>query len=514
MSDVPDPDATVPAAAGDRPLGRSMARGTVAQQGGTVAAIIVGLINTTALGRSLSLAEFGVYGFVVALASYLYFVAGTVETAAINEMAAATTRDARDAAFTRSIIVYAGLGAVAAGIIAVGGALLVGVLDIPSSLRGEARAGAVAVGGLTTLGWIGKVFQDLLRATHRFSAAAASEAIGSILLCGAVLLTLAVDAPLWCTIAAGAAIPLYVGVVAIVIVTVTDVGWTLRLRDVHRGDLRRFLVFSGGIFGISTADLMITSLDRLIVGALRPAPTLGLYEGAFRLNLLIRMWAANFSVTLLPVLTSLRAENQKQGERDMLLLGTRYVLPAIVGPTVTLMVLSDRVLAVWLGERFAEAAPAAVVFLAWWLIAPNLSIAQTMLMVERRLRPIAIYAWLAAIVNLLLSIALTAWLGLIGVAIGTTVGYLAATPYFVSFAFRGRGISVGEFARSVWAPAYSAAIVLALLLLAVRLAVPLDHTWSVGLVCVVAVLGYWGVIYTVALKPEERLFFRSVARRS
>lgn len=513
MSDAPERGEATPAPTEDRPLGRSMARGTAAQQGGTVAAIVVGLINTTALGRSLTLAEFGVYGFVVGLAAYLYFVAGTVQVTAINEMASASTRVERDDAFTRSIIVYAGLGLAAAIVIALGGALLVSVLDISGPLIHQARIGAVAVGVLTMLGWVGKVFQDLLRATHRFTAAAASEAAGSVLLCAAVLLTLALDAPLWCTIAAGAAIPLYVGAVATVVVAVSDVGWTLRLHDVHRGDLRRFLAFSGGIFGIATADVVISSLDRLIVGALRSASTLGLYEAAIRLNLLIRGWAANFSVTLLPVLTSLRATDQKQGERDLLLLGTRYMLPAIVGPTVTLMVLCDLVLGVWLGERYVAAAPAAAVFLALWLVAPNLSIAQTMLVVERRLRPLAIYAWSAAIINLILSVTLTAWLGLIGVAIGTTVGYLAAMPYFVSFAFRGRGISVGEFARQVWLPAYGAAAVLALLLLAARLAFPLDHALSLGLVCVCAVLGYWLAIYALALTDAERVFFRSVIRR-
>lgn len=509
-----DPSQASEEAPADRPLGRNMARGTAAQQGGTIAAIVVGLINTTALGRSLTLAEFGVYGFVVGLAAYLYFVAGTVETTAINEMSAATTREERDAAFTRSIIVYAGLGFVAALIIAVGGALLVSVLDVRPALIHQARLGAVAVGVLTMIGWVGKVFQDLLRATHRFTAAAVSDAIGAVLLCAAVLLTLLLNAPLWCTIAAGSAIPLYVGAVAIVVVVMSDVHWTFRRHDIHWGDLKRFLAFSSGLFGISAADVVISSLDRLIVGALRSASTLGLLEAASRMNLLIRGWTANFSVTLLPVLAALRAGNETAGQRDLLVLGTRYILPAVVGPTVTLMILSDRVLDVWLGPRYVAAAPAAAVFLSFWLIAPNLSVAQTMVLVERRLRQLAIYAWSVAAVNLTLSVLLTAWLGLIGVAIGTTVGYLAALPYFVSFAFRGRGVAVGDFARQVWLPAYGAGAVLAALLLVTRIALPLNHVWSVGLVCAASVLGYWLSIYAFVLTTEERVFFRGVLKRS
>lgn len=498
----------------NRPLGRAMARGTAAQQGGTVAAVLVGLLTTTILGRSLTLSEFGVYGFVVALASYLYFVAGTVETAAINEMASADTRRGRDAAFTRSIVVYAVLGTAAGLVIAAGGALLVAVLDVPSALLTQARIGAAAVGVLTALGWIGKVFQDLLRAAHRFSSAAACEALGSVMQGTAVMVAVIFDAPLWCIIAVGSAIPLYVGAAATVMVTRQRVEWTLRVDEVNRHDLRRFLSYSGGLFVIAATDVVISSLDRLVVGALRSASTLGLYEAAIRMNLLIRAWLANFSVTLLPVLSSLRAGGEDHKERDLLVLGTRYVLPAVVGPTVTLMVLSDRVLDVWLGERFVAAAPTAAVFLAWWLIAPNLTIAQSMLVVERRLRPLAISGWAAALTNLIVSVALTAWLGLIGVAIGTTVGFLVVLPYSASVGFKGRGVRVATFARQVWAPAYGLAVALALLLLAVRASVPLEEAWAVVLACTGGVAAYWLSVYAIAFTPAERAFFRGlVARR-
>jgi len=498
----------------ETPLGQRMARGTLAQQGGTVAAIVSGLITTTALGRSLTLREFGVYGFVVAFASYLYFVAGTVETTAVNEMAAAGDERERDRAFTRSIVVYAALGCIAGILVALGGALLVGVLDAPAPLAHQARLGAVAVGILTACGWVAKVFQDLLRATHRFSAAAASEATGSIILCVAVLVALWLDAPLWVIIAAGSAIPLYVGLVAICTVALSGVHWSFRPGEIHRGELRRFLKFSGGVFVIAASDLVVTSLDRVVLGALRSAATLGLYEAAIRANNLIRFWVGNFSVTLLPVLTGFQAKDDSERQRGLLLFGTRYTLIAVVGPTVTLMILSDRILGVWLGDRYTLAAPALSIFLIWWLVAPNLSIVSTTLLVERQLRQLAIYAWLAATMNLVLSVALTAWLGLIGVAIGTTAGYLLAVPYFMSFAYEGRGVTVGDFARTAWLPAYAPGVLLAVLLGVARLALPLDNVWSVAAVAGGAVLCYWAGIFFLILDPGERAFARGVLSRT
>lgn len=515
MPEVPDSlRSGQPSVPSDEPvLAARIARGTMAQQGGLGVVVASGLVVTTALARGLSLAEFGVYGFVVAIASYFAFVIGTAETAAVNEMASATGRHELDLAFTRSILVYAVLGLGAGVLVAAGGALLVSFIDISPELTQQARLGAVALGFLTAGGWTAKVFQDYLRATHRFTAASTSEALGSLLLCGLVLLALSLDAPLWCLIAAGGATTFYVGVCATITVAVRGIGCSFRPREVRAADLRSFVGYSGRLLFISSSDLVINSLDRTIVGVLRSASTLGLYEAASKLNNLARLWVGNLGITLIPVLSHLRAVNDEERQRDTLVLGTRYMLVAAVGPTVTLMVLSDRVLAVWLGDRYTAAAPAATVFLAMSLISPNLAVANNMLVVSRELRHLTIFSWAVAGVNLALSIVLTAWLGLVGVAIGTTGGYLLMTPYFASFAFKGRGVTVGEFARRVWIPAYGTGLLLAAILLGVRLAVPLDHLWSVLAVAGVAVAGYWAFFYFFLTRPDERDLVRVVAGR-
>ena len=442
--------------------GTRMLRGTLAQQGSLAVAIVASIVTTTALGRTLSLAEFGVYGFVVTLSTYLYFAAGSAETAAVTAIAGATDRAEYEAAFSRSIVVFGAFGLIAGLLIIAGGSLLVGAFSFPDPLVHQARLGVVLVGALTAVGWTLKVFQDLQRATERFTAASLSEMIGNSASVVVVLAALALDAPLWVIIGAGSGIVFYVGVAALVMVLVRKVPWRFRPAAVRGTELRGFLGFSGAMFLVSASDLVINSMDRTIVAAFRSAATLGLYEAASRLNTLVRQWTGTLSVTLLPVLSRSRAQGQEAVERDLLLRGTKYVLAAVVGPTVVLMMLADRILEVWLGARFVDAAPAAVVFLALWLVAPNLTVANTVVVVERRLRQLLIYSWATAAVNLVLSVVFTAWLGLIGVAIGTTAAYLALIPYFVSFAFQGKGVTVGDFARQVWRPVYGLAAALAL----------------------------------------------------
>jgi O-antigen/teichoic acid export membrane protein len=178
------------------------------------------------------------------------------------------------------------------------------------------------------------------------------------------------------------------------------------------------------------------------------------------------------------------------------------------------MVLSDRLLAVWLGEKFTKATAATVIFLAWWLFAPNASVPNSMMVVDGQLRRLAAYSWSIAGVNLALSLALTPLFGLVGVAIGTTAAYLSVLPFFLRYALRRRRIPVGEFARAVWVPAYGAGAALALALLGVRLATTLESAFSVLAVAALGTLAGYALLLGVFFDDQERAMFRSFLRRA
>jgi O-antigen/teichoic acid export membrane protein len=264
---------------------------------------------------------------------------------------------------------------------------------------------------------------------------------------------------------------------------------------------------------VAASDLVISSLDRTILGALRNAATIGLYEGAARLNALIRALVGSLSITLLPVLSRFSAEGNADHERALVLRGTRYILAAVVPPTVVAMVLSDRLLAVWLGEKFTAATAATVIFLAWWLFAPNSSVANSMMVVDAQLRRLAAYSWAIAGLNLALSLALTPPFGLVGIAIGTTAAYLAVQPFFLRYALVRRKIGLGEFARTVWIPAYGTGAAVALGLLVVRLTVSLQSTLAVLGTGALATLAGYALLLAVFFDAGERAMFRSFIRR-
>jgi O-antigen/teichoic acid export membrane protein len=495
------------------PVGRRIAVGTFSQQLGQAVAIAVALVTITALARTLTLAELGVYGLAVSFTVYLYFALASAETAAVKTISEALTPRDRDAAFTTAVSVYAVFGLIAGALVAVGGSLLLGVFDFSASLVHQGRLGVVALGVGMVIGWPLRAFVDVLRADQRFVRASAADAVGALILGVGIIALLAADAPLWTLIAVGGSSPLFAGMAALVLRIGVPARPGVKLGLLARARMREFLRIAGFMFVAAASDLAINSLDRTVVGAFRSAGTIGLYEAAVRPNQLIRTFTGSFSVTLLPVLSRFRAEGDRTRENELFVRGTRYMLAAVVPPTVAIMVLADKVLSAWLGDKFEPATAATVVFLAWWLFAPATSVASTMFVVEGRVGRLAAYSWLIAVVNLTLSVVLTWQFGLVGVAIGTTIGYLSSFPLFMHEALRSTTVTLGEFTRRVWLPAYLVGAALAAALALTRLVLPLDSVLGLAIVCIAGVLLAWAAFYRVCLEPDERAMLRGLVGR-
>src|SRR5262249_7070855 len=139
---------------------------------------------------------------------------------------------------------------------------------------------------------------------------------------------------------------------------------------------------------------------------------------------------------------------------DLLLRGTRYTLAAVVPFTIVLMVLAKPILEVWLGAKFAVAATAMTLLVAYWLINANTGVAGNMLLAAGRARRLSLYAGAVAAVNLALSLALTPSFGLNGVVLGTTLAYVLGFPFFLAMTLSTFDVSLTEFAREAWVPAY------------------------------------------------------------
>jgi O-antigen/teichoic acid export membrane protein len=491
---------------------RRLAIGSVAQQGTQAISFAGALVTITVLGRRLPLPEFGTYALIVSFSNYLLFAQGSVESAAVRQFASAPDERAQGRVFTTAMTVYAAAGLIAAALLLIIGLALPEALGVPDALVDDARLGAALIAITTAIGWPLKTYRDALRAMQLFRRVAAADAAGFGVASAATVALAYAGAPLWLLIAVGGSVLPLIAVAALAIWLVSRIELRFGTGRPRREELREFTIVARDLLVGGAADLVIYQLDRVILGAFRSAATVGLYEGPVRAHNLVRFVTGALGFTVLPAASAYRAAGDVTRTHYLIVRGTRYVLALTLPLVAVLSALAAPLLKAWLGETFVEAAPAMTILLAYWLVAANATVAASVMIAHGHTLWLARYAWIVALTNLALSVALTAWLGLDGVVLGTTLPYLVAIPVFMRKALRELPVRASDLWAEAWLPGYTTAAAVGAAIVALRLVTPIE-----GLVPVIAVaaagLGLaWGAWWVFWLRPEERGLAGDVVR--
>jgi O-antigen/teichoic acid export membrane protein len=488
-----------------------LAIGSLAQQASQAVATLASLVSITVLARHLSLGEFGTYGLLVSLTTYVFFLQGSVETAAIRAVAESQDQVDRDRAFSTAIALYVGAGLLAGSLVAGVGTALLGLFHIAPGLHHQARLSVLALAVVICAGWPLKVYNDVLRGTQKFVISALVEIVSYVAVAALVVGLALGGASLWLLVATGAMPALLIGVSSAVAVLSLRLPFHYRRHAVTTATLRGFLGISSYLSLIGLTGLVIYSLGRTILAAFRSAATVGLYEGPVRAHNLVQQVHSALSVPALPAASRFAVEHDIQRMHHLVLRGTRYTLAVVVPLTIVIMALARPILHVWLGQRFVVATTAMTLLVGYWLVNANTGVASGMLVAVGRVRQLTGYAAAVALLNLGLSLALTPSLGLNGVVLGTTISYLLAFPFFLRVVLKALPVTLGQLAREAWLPAYTTGAVLAIGLVGARVALPLHRLPEVLATGFLGLAVYWGIYYTVWLRPNERRLLRNVA---
>lgn len=492
---------------------RRLATGSLAQQAAQVTGLVAMFFVIAVLARDLSRPELGVFGLLNALAGYLLIVQNAAAGAAVRAMAAARDEREGSAAFSTSTLMYVAAGLAAAVALAALGLMLAAALDLSPELERQTRLGAVAAGVTTLIGWPLTVYRDALRARTRFVLAAGAEVAG---IAGYVALMSALalaDAPLWALIGAGNAIPLLAGLACLVAARATRLPWRIRPRLATRAAAREFLGLAGYISLAEASSAAVYVLTRAILGVVRSAAAVGLYEGPVRAHNVIRALNGAVTVTVLPTAVRYRSDGDERRLRELLVRGCRYALAGLVPLAVTGAVLAGPILEAWFGEGFGVAGPAMAIMLSHWTLNGVTGVTSAILVATGAARDLARWAMLLAGATVLLALVLVPELGLDGAALATAIPYVLLFPYMLRITLRAVPVPVAELARRAFAPAWALGALLAAALLGVRLALDPESVAAVAGTALAALAAYWVAYYAIALDPAERTLIRGLLRR-
>jgi O-antigen/teichoic acid export membrane protein len=491
---------------------RLLASGVLVQQVAQASGLLALLVIVTVLARRLSVAELGAYGLVASLAGYLLVLRNSVASSAVRAMAAALDSAERARMFSGAAALYAGVG-LATGILIAAAALVIAAFILEGSLARDARLGGLGLGLVTAVGIAASIYLDALRAERLFVRAATTE-IAAVCAFLAVMLTLVLGgAGLATVIAVSGALPLLSGAGSALVVRRRALPFWFERRGMTRERVMAIVPTAGYLLLVELSYLAMYAFQRIILGAFTSARTVGLYEGPIRAHNLFYALNGALAVPVVPTTSRYAAARDVRRLRELALRGTRYTLALFVPLCVTLMALAEPILEVWLGDRYGDGAAALTILVSYWLLYGALVVTPGFLVGAGAARYVARIFVLAALLNLVLSLALTPALGLEGPALATAIPFGLAFPLMLGVGLRAGGVALGDLARHAFLPAYGLGITLAAALVALRLAAAPESLPAVVGAAAAGVAAYWVAFYALVLDPGERALARGMLRR-
>lgn len=287
----------------------------------------------------------------------------------------------------------------------------------------------------------------------------------------------------------------------------------IRLRSFRWVRLREVTGFSVFILLIDLANKLNYSTDTIVIGAFLSASAVAVWAVAQRLIEIVQRITNQLNGVLFPVIVDSSTIQQTERLQKILLQGTRLSLAMVVPLATGLALLARHVVIKWVGPDFAGSVPIIYVLSIAVAIRVGNATSTTILKGSGKHRLLATANIVMAISNLLLSLLLVQWYGLVGVAVGTLIP-LVTISLLVVFPAACRRVQLSRFEvirKSVW-PATWPALVMASFLMITRTFFETGWAWLFVQIAAAGTI-YAGLFLRFAISDSERDWYFGHVRR-
>jgi O-antigen/teichoic acid export membrane protein len=279
---------------------------------------------------------------------------------------------------------------------------------------------------------------------------------------------------------------------------------SIRLRYFRRERLREITGFSIFILIIDLANKLNYSTDAVVVGVFLGTSAVAVWAVAQRLIEIVQRITDQLNSVLFPVVVDSSTVQRMDRLQQILIQGTRLSL-AMVVPLATVLGLTARPLVmVWVGPEFSGSVN--VIYILSAVVALRVGNATSAVILKGAdlHRFLAVSNLSMAAGNLILSVLLIRWYGLIGVAIGTLIPMIVISM-FVVFPAACRRVNLTALTvirKSVW-PATWPAIVMGSFVLLTRSRI--HGSWTLLILqSLMAAMIYSALFLLFAIRRNER----------
>lgn len=209
---------------------------------------------------------------------------------------------------------------------------------------------------------------------------------------------------------------------------------------------RTIFSFSSFMFLGSLTNIIVLHIDDFVVGTFVSVAAVTLYNVAYTLQQGLRGINALFGDPLVPACAEMEGRKDYERQKMLLFKGTKYTAAIFLPMVIILIVFARPLVTCWMGEEFEASVLPAQVLLAWWLCNGVINPASGMLTAKGYARPLFNISLINAMSNLVLSLILVRYWGILGVALGTTLPMVLINfPLLLTKTLKVLGIGLREY---------------------------------------------------------------------
>lgn len=282
-------------------------------------------------------------------------------------------------------------------------------------------------------------------------------------------------------------------------------------------EMRRLFGYSSHFFLIAVGNRINFLTDSIVIGIFLSVAAVTPYSIALRLVTYLRELVIEMTGVLMPAITHLHTTQDTDSVRELHIRATKYAALLSLPVGALFFILGDSFISLWMGARFVTHDHAHLLLYALTLgIVVHLIGTPTgsVLTGLGRHDIVARFSILQALTNLIVTLVLVKPLGLMGVALGTTISMCC---FFVwsNFIFFKKYLhqSIVKFARRALVGALIAQVPFVALLLAIKIWIPPTSLGGFFLRTGAAFMAYGVLCFLFCLSDDERRTFARITEK-
>lgn len=406
-------------------------RNSLASIATAAAGIATALIATPLIIDYVGRAAYGVWAITMAVVIYLGIVEAGFAPVAQRRVAASLGSGDRHGAvrvFWSTVLVYLGLGLVAAAAIVVLAPAIASLFDFPGALEEQAVQLLRLVALAIPLGLLMAALTNALQGAERFTAVATTAVAGSIAYLGSLVVLISGGASLsalgWAVIAQQ------------VVLIVSRAALLLEMARarpglVSRSEAREMLSMSARL-QVSVASLIVNGQsDRVVSGLVAPPATVAQVSVAAQVAEAGRLVGAAPLVPAANRFAALEGAGQQAELRESFRAVDSTWVTAVTGAVVIGALCAEPLVEAWLGSGFREAGIYAAILVVAYGSNVVFGVRTALLRALGRPGLESRTGIVLMVLNLVFTVPLAVAFGATGVVVGTLLAYLLGAAWFV-----------------------------------------------------------------------------------